>query len=532
MVTRLLEQRIPPLGIAHHMKKALTKAGILLKNPVTYWIVAVPLILAILFAHLWKLDSAPMGLFSDETSIGYNAILIGQTAHDEHGQFLPLYFQSFGDFKAPVYIYAAAMVLSILPDSEYTLRFTSALFFFAFLASVMLFVRMFSKKDPVMLYSVIGASFLPWIFTISRIAFEVISQLTLTMWFLAFVFMAFERRPTKKTLWLAIAAGIAAGISVYTYPTARLLAPLFVLVALMLYARRGTWKLSLAFVASFAASLIPYAVYSLQHPGAMTSRFRDITYIFDPSSPATEKLRTFFENYESYFSPRFLLLVGDSNLRHSTGQGGVIFLVVLLLAIVGFCATLMHSEKRRSSFPIFIVLCTFLTPIAASLTSDGTPHALRSILLGLFLLLLSIIGLDRILASPTKPRYAFAIASIALLTVNAVLFTTDYFSQYPIRSINDFGTAGMAQEFQIAKELQPESLIVSDTAMYSDGEFYRLTDDPGIDVSIASPEPKVGTCLIYHPDDIRKVESSPLPYSDVTPIGARMRMRCYLNEGE
>ena len=82
----------------------------------------------ILCVHAWNLQNVPRGLFWDETAIGYNALLVSQTGYDERGYFLPLYFESFGDYKAPVYTYVVAVLFRAFGPSTSILRATSLLF--------------------------------------------------------------------------------------------------------------------------------------------------------------------------------------------------------------------------------------------------------------------------------------------------------------------------------------------------------------------------------------------------------------------
>src|SRR5579885_2594509 len=75
------------------------------------------LLAAVVFFHLIEISSIPQGLFKDETAIGYNAWLIARDGHDEHGHFFPLYFESSGDYKAPVYIYTVAGAFALFGPS-------------------------------------------------------------------------------------------------------------------------------------------------------------------------------------------------------------------------------------------------------------------------------------------------------------------------------------------------------------------------------------------------------------------------------
>lgn len=85
--------------------------------------------LLILFLHVFRIDSLPMGLYLDETSIGINAAAIAQTVADEHGVRWPTYFKAFGENKNPIYVYAAALLFKLFGVSELNLRLTSAIFF-------------------------------------------------------------------------------------------------------------------------------------------------------------------------------------------------------------------------------------------------------------------------------------------------------------------------------------------------------------------------------------------------------------------
>src|SRR5436190_98995 len=79
---------------------------------------------AVLYAR--ALTTNPAGFYVDESSIAYNAHLISQTGHDEHGVAWPLYFRAFGDYKNPVYIYLLAGLFKLTGQSILAARLLSA----------------------------------------------------------------------------------------------------------------------------------------------------------------------------------------------------------------------------------------------------------------------------------------------------------------------------------------------------------------------------------------------------------------------
>ena len=77
--------------------------------------------------NLAALSWVPPGLYADEASVGYNAWTIAQFGVDEHGIRFPLFFEAFGEYKNPIYIYALALLLLFLPLTSAVARFPAAL---------------------------------------------------------------------------------------------------------------------------------------------------------------------------------------------------------------------------------------------------------------------------------------------------------------------------------------------------------------------------------------------------------------------
>src|SRR3989338_9770825 len=66
-----------------------------------------------LSTRLFRIAEIPSSVYWDEASIGYNAYSIAQTGKDEWGDFLPIHFRAFGEFKLPVYIYATVPFVAV-----------------------------------------------------------------------------------------------------------------------------------------------------------------------------------------------------------------------------------------------------------------------------------------------------------------------------------------------------------------------------------------------------------------------------------
>src|SRR3989338_10245063 len=86
------------------------------------------LILAIAaILRFYRLGSIPASLYSDEADQLYNAYSVLTTGKDEHGQFLPVSFRSFGDWKPPLQTYLMLPFIALLGSTETAARLPSSI---------------------------------------------------------------------------------------------------------------------------------------------------------------------------------------------------------------------------------------------------------------------------------------------------------------------------------------------------------------------------------------------------------------------
>ena len=74
------------------------------------------------YLRFFKISDKPHDLYIDEVSIGLNAATIAAEGRDEHGQYFPLYFKAFGEYKLPVYIYTVALLQKISGPNPFSIR--------------------------------------------------------------------------------------------------------------------------------------------------------------------------------------------------------------------------------------------------------------------------------------------------------------------------------------------------------------------------------------------------------------------------
>jgi hypothetical protein len=420
------------------------------------WVGAIAALAALVVVrNLVDLAGSPPGLYVDEASIGYNAWTVAHFGVDEHGIHVPLFFQAFGEYKNPIYVYALAGLVRFLPLTVAVERFPAALFGLAAVGFLTAAAWRMTGSRVITLATLALAACTPWLVIESRVGFETISMLALlsaALWCLA------GGQPTPRRFGIA---GVMLALAIFAYTTARLeilLIAAALAIAWGLARAPGWWRALVPVAAGYAV----LAVYMLLTPGALTGRFESIS-IWADGAPFNVVIDRFLTNYLSYFSPGFLFFQGDANPRQNTQIGGMLLWVTAPLVIAGL---VVCWQRRREPLARFLVAGIVLAPVAAALTNNGTPHALRSSGMLPFLVIVGVLGADgfrRALAGRTWVRGALAGVLGAGLLAQAIVFTIDLYAAYPSRAAPSFDTGEMTA-ISTARDLAgSHRIFLSDT---------------------------------------------------------------------
>ncbi len=188
----------------------------------------------------------------------------------------------------------------------------------------------------------------------------------------------------------------------------------------------------LRFLFPIAAAYIILAIWSFDNPGALLARFQGVGLLADHPT-VIAALARFLGNYGSYFSPGFLVLHGDGNLRQTTGFGGVLLDATIPLMIIG-AARLVRSW--RNPYSRFVVLGALVAPVPAALTLVA-PHALRGAGLIPFLILMMVEGVSWAWTL-LQSRRLIAFGLVAVVIASAAPYFVDFFNGYPARAELEF----------------------------------------------------------------------------------------------
>lgn len=386
--------------------------------------IAVLTAIAVLAAMLCLVGLArnPPGFYIDESSVAYNAQTIAQNGRDENGVAWPLYFRAFGDYKNPVYIYLLAALFRLTGPNIVVPRLISAIAIILAAAALGILAKNITRSRVIALLTAIFTLATPWLFELGRVAIEAaLYPLGLVLFLLA------VHRASTRNKWGASDIGaLAATLAIlsYTYSIGRLLAPLFALGLILFFTRER--RLGLAAVWGLSAILaMPIALFAMRHPGALTDRFRIITYLGREQGPARVSWE-FAKHFVRNLNPWRLLVRGDPNPDQIVHVFGTyLFLAgIFVFSVVGIWIALRRA--KQNAWWRYVLFASFVSIVPASLTND-TMHMLRLIPLPIFLLVLAIPGVEWMTEKSTEPFWRSSlIALVALSGLQAIAFQWKY----------------------------------------------------------------------------------------------------------
>lgn len=114
----------------------------------------------------------PPGVNRDEASIGYTAYSLLLTGKDEYARPYPISFQSFGDWKLPLYIYATVPAVYFFGLNEFAVRIVSVLVGIGTVALTYFLVLELFKKRSLALITMFLLAVAPWHIHFSRVESE------------------------------------------------------------------------------------------------------------------------------------------------------------------------------------------------------------------------------------------------------------------------------------------------------------------------------------------------------------------------
>jgi len=393
-------------------------------------LIAAGIVVAVAAFHLWITPSNPPGFLHDEASMSYNAYELGHTLRDENGGLLPLYIKSFGDYKSPLFTYLLAGTFRVTgPHSEVARGMAALAVLLGVLVLGLIAFRQ-TRNVAVVVAVIVLAGLTPGLFETGRAAYEVALQpLVIGLLLLA---LDGAWRSGVWTAWRGIAIGLALVALTYSYAAGRMLAPLLA-VALLVFAGKERWQALVAAWMTVGVGLAPIAAYWVRHPGALTERYDQTTFI-DSSMSVWTVVSTAVSNYAHDVNLWHWVTAGDDKpYVHVVGSGTLLGGAVLLAA-AGLVIILVR--QRRDLWWRYVLVATVLSPIPAALTKDRF-YGLRLVPFFFLLVVLTIPALAALAISARKSWVARVVVGVLAIAVAVqfVDFLGNYRSNGPNRTL-------------------------------------------------------------------------------------------------
>ena len=404
--------------------------------------------------RFYRVTSVPPGLGRDEVSVAYNAYSILKTGRDEHGRFLPLYFEAIGDQKLPVIIYISVPSIALFGLTEIGARLPFVLFG----SLTVVFLYLFLKKAFYLNRSIIPQKLIylapllfavnPWHLGHSRAVYEIILG---TFFFMAASYSFLHGLKSKFWFFISVIFFL---IAFYTYSLTRLLSPLLFIFFCFIYRTeffqfpRKFRLLVLIFLFIFLLPFIinffdPGGIYGSKGAVILSSsrvkssimEFR--SYVNTTDAPFLGKLlfnspvMTVYEygkNLLTALSPEFFFARGS--YIAGIGTHGLFYMIEFLPLIIGLISAVKNAQNGNKFFQMLIgwIVLTFLS---ASLTVQP-PYPTRTLFLVVPFTVIIAFGWIKIINFYKKsPLNKAVLLSITLIYLWNLTF---YFISYYFRS--------------------------------------------------------------------------------------------------
>ncbi len=394
--------------------------------------------------RLWSLTSIPNGFHRDEALFGYEAYSIAKTGKDQHGRFMPLWFEGFGVIDYPLAIYPRVPFIAVMGLNVFSVRFS--LVFYAILSVLLIYQlarKLFDDKQTAVIVGFLAA-ISSWHFFMSRYTPSILA--------LVFLVLGVRLLLFGKTSRTHVIGGIALGLTCYCYAAYFFFLPLFLFLILAVYFPeiKKDKSLRLGLLAATITMVSAFVLFwNVNITRAPQSAFyydrRSIEYTWG-DKPVGERLaqggtydllerrlhdpRLGFAhraalNYYQGFSNVFWLEKGRGFESNVEGFGNLLLYEPVLI-IIGVLVLMW----KRSKVGLLLIGWVVLGPISSTFTKDVTSTRLMHMVVPF--VFLEAVGI-RYLVWELVPKLrvgALRILAVLIILAPMVYFNVLYFDAY------------------------------------------------------------------------------------------------------
>ncbi|VVA43421.1 conserved membrane hypothetical protein [Candidatus Roizmanbacteria bacterium] len=396
-------------------------------------LIIISLLSVILF--LYKMNVSPPALNADEATNAYDAYSILKTGKDQYGNFMPLRFKSFGDYKLPLLTYFAVPFIKVFGLTETGIRMVNFPFVLLFpLVIFLLTLELFNRKNVSLLVAFLLA-FAPGLQLLGRQAHEGY----MTVFFLTLLAYFFLKLIKKSSIINYSLFFVTLLVSLFGYHFSRLWAGFYFFLFIFFVFKKTLSKWSILFfiiiVFIFGITDIVYKPTRIKNllffnNLGFSLKINELRgeggnrFLYNKLTIGTKDLSL---NYLKYFSPQFLSINGDENPRFGYPGISPITALEYIFIFIG----LYYLFKNREKWRYLILLMLLFSPISAVLSWAGESIT-RSIFIFIPIFIISAYGFINFLNKKGLFLYLILTAFYLIL----VFYSWDfYLNHYPKRAI-------------------------------------------------------------------------------------------------
>ncbi|PJE67325.1 hypothetical protein COU95_03030 [Candidatus Shapirobacteria bacterium CG10_big_fil_rev_8_21_14_0_10_40_9] len=425
------------------------KQSLLLRNKILLFLILI--IFLGIFLRFWKLTDYPVHLTIDEVAVGYNSYSILETLRDEHGAFLPLAFESTGDWKPGALFYLTVPSIALFGLNEFAVRLPVAILGCLTPLLAFLIVVRLTRNSWFGLLTAFSLAISPWHIQFSRISHDSILGLFFVLLGTWLFLVAIPKRGKLLPL-----SAISFVLSMYSCHAERIFTPLFVLGLLIIYRKEVFALKKHVFLALVLGVLLvlPLGLMMLGPGGRtrplMTFISQDIEISKDLHK-AGEKLSLaekildnnflilgnfWLKRYLNYWDPTSLFFKGMKLTLPGAPDIGLFHLFELPLFLLGLGLIFFKREVLTRQTKLIITFWLILGPLAASLANNDQ-HASRSLTtvpIPQLLVAFGLLFLWQNLTNKSRLKKLIFLTIFCLTALVSLVYYSDlYFVHYPIQ---------------------------------------------------------------------------------------------------
>lgn len=367
-------------------------------------------LLLIFITRIYKFGEIPNFIGVDEAGAAYDAYCLSEYGVDRYLNSFPLYLINFGGGQSALYAYATIPFIKLIGANIIAYRLPELLFFLMGIVVCYILANKMKDKKIALLYTFL-IIICPWNIEASRQGLD--CNLLAPMFMLDVLLLV-----TANKNWHYIVAGLAIGMTLYTYCLAWILIPVFLLIYIiyMLWVKKINFKQLVLLGIPIALLATPLIYLILLNKGYATRTNFGIFTI--------PKL-FFFRQGE--ISINNLLQYGGYSLKTIFTDSRGIYLVelpfLLIGIVVGIKEFIKSIKEKEFSFTGFMTVVFIILLICNLLVVVGTLN--RANILYLPMLYLITIGISYL----SKDSKWTIISILVILTALFVAFEVSYYNE-------------------------------------------------------------------------------------------------------